>query len=173
MPAIVDADAVVRRAVLILKAGRVLGLPLLVTEQNPRAFGPTVPALRPFLPPGGPIGKMAFSCLGDPAFREAVARSGRTRLLVFGVESHVCVAQTVLGAREEGWTVHVAADAVSARIPLDRQVGLDRMRSAGAVITTAEMAVYELLGAAGTEEFRKLLPAIKASAAEGGGVSGS
>lgn len=165
IPELVDAPAVLGRAGLLLEAGRVLGVPVLATEQNPRVFGRTAPPLQPYLPAGGPIEKMTFSCLGAPAFEDAVRNARRPQLVVFGAESHICVAQTVLGALAAGYRVHVPADAVTARSSLDRKVGLDRMRAAGAVITSTEMAVYELLERAGTDEFRALLPAIKAAAA--------
>jgi nicotinamidase-related amidase len=82
-------------------------------------------------------------------------------LVVAGVESHICVAQTVLGALQSGYLVHIAADAVCSRTRENWQIGLDRMERAGAVISSAEMAVYELLAKSGTPEFKAILPLLR------------
>ena len=109
--------------------------------------------------------KTTFGCLGDEKILRTLQQHvppSRT-LLVAGIETHICVAQTVLGALAAGYQVHVAADATSSRSASNMQVGIERMRSAGAVISSTEMAIYELLGRSDREEFKQMLPYLKQS----------
>lgn len=160
LPAIDVAAQVLRNARLLLHLARVLELPVLVTTQYRRGLGDTVAEVRD-LAGGDAIDKTSFGCFGDEGFRARLAETGRDRLLVAGVESHICVAQTVLGALGDGHGVHVAADAVGARTAANRAVGLARMERAGAVLSSAEMAVYELLGRSDGPAFKALLPYLK------------
>ena len=108
-----------------------------------------------------PIEKNAFSCCGDAGFRAALEATGRRQVLVSGIETHICVYQTVRDLLEGGYDVEVAVDCVSSRTGADRAVGLERMRDAGARATTVEMALYEMLGKAGGERFKKILEIVK------------
>ena len=109
-----------------------------------------------------PVDKVAFGCFGSEDFLARLSGfPGRDQLLVAGIESHICVAQTVLGALAKGYQVHVAADAVGARTPDNREIGLRRMERAGAVLSSAEMAVYELLARSDGSAFKRLLPYLK------------
>jgi nicotinamidase-related amidase len=107
--------------------------------------------------------KVAFSCFGSDVFCSAVKRlpGNRNTLVLCGMESHICVAQTALAALREGYLVHVASDAVSSRTEWNWRVGLERMRSAGAVISSTEMIMYEALGSAGTSDFKAMLQYIR------------
>jgi isochorismate hydrolase len=153
----------VSNARLLLRAARELDLPLVLTTQYARGLGPTVPEIAELLQGVVALDKTCFGCFGDERFGQLLAEraAGRRSLLVIGIETHICVLQTVLGALARDYTVHVPTDAVSARSPNDHQRGLDRMAAAGAVLSTVEMAVYELLGASGTEAFKALLPWLK------------
>lgn len=161
LPAIAHGETVARGAVLLLKAARVLGLPVILTTQYAAGLGRLVPAVTDEAPGVVPFDKTSFGAMGDAAVAEAIAGLDRSELVVAGVESHVCVAQTVLAALAEGYRVHVAADAVGSRRESDREIGLHRMDRAGAVISSVEMAVYELLGRSDRAEFKALRPDLK------------
>ncbi len=152
---------VTRNLVLLAAAARTLGLPVLLTEQYPKGLGRTIAPVAEALGGLVPIEKVDFACTAVPAFREALAATNRQTVVLAGVESHVCVLQTAFGLLEAGYTVHVPADAVASRTAANRQVGLDLMARAGAVVTSAETAVFQLLGRAGTPEFKALAPLVK------------
>jgi nicotinamidase-related amidase len=109
-----------------------------------------------------PIEKLEFGCFANAEYCSSIGRtSGRNTLLVCGIETHICVAQTVLGALSRGLHVHVAADAVSSRAELNWRIGLERMRDSGAVISSTEMMIYELLHQSGTPAFKEMLQYLK------------
>jgi nicotinamidase-related amidase len=122
-----------------------------------------VPDIASLLPETQAIDKMVFSCFGSDVFCSLLKRlpGNRNTLLLCGIESHICITQTALGAMREGYIVHVASDAVSSRTEWNWKIGLERMRAAGAVISSTEMMVYELLRASGTPAFKELLPHLK------------
>ena len=107
-----------------------------------------------------PLSKITFDCFGCPEFQARLQRLGGATLLITGIEAHICVCQTALTALGS-YKVQVVADAVSSRVELNHRTALERMAQAGAVVTTTEMAIYELLGRAGTDEFRATLPLVK------------
>ncbi|MBI4917389.1 MAG: isochorismatase family protein [Acidobacteria bacterium] len=159
---------VLRATRLLLRTAGVLGIPVVVTEHNPERIGATVPEIASELerlPGHARLRKDIFSCLGDEAVREAVVACRRPTILVAGCETHICVLQTTLDALAAGYGVHVAADAVSSRAVLDWERGLGRITRAGAVVSTAEMTAYELLGRSDTAAFKALLPTFKEWAA--------
>lgn len=160
-PAIHDgAAAIANNQRLLASAGR-LGIPVFVSEQYVRGLGGTVAELLP-LPDGAQrIEKMHFSCTREPGFLEQLAQTGRRQVVATGMETHVCVLQTVLGLLEAGYTVFLVEDAASSRTPANRAAAIERMRAAGAHIVTTEMVVFEWLQKAGTDDFRALLPLIK------------
>ena len=163
LPAIAERDRVLRNSLLLLRVARELELPVVLTTQYEKGLGPTVPEVLEQAPGVRPIDKVAFGCFGSEAFRQRLADlPGRDQLVVAGIETHICVAQTVLGALEAGRGVHVAADAVGSRTEDNRQVGLRRMERAGAVMSSAEMALYELLARSDAAAFKRLLPYLKA-----------
>ncbi|PYY16950.1 MAG: hypothetical protein DMG61_03400 [Acidobacteria bacterium] len=106
---------------------------------------------------------MVFSCFGSDVFCSLLKRlpGNRNTLLLCGMESHICVTQTALAALRDGYIVHVASDAVSSRTEWNWKIGLERMRAAGAVISSTEMMLYELLRSSGTPAFKELLPLLK------------
>jgi nicotinamidase-related amidase len=144
----------------LVLAARELGLPVLATEQYPKGLGPLVPELRELLP-SPPLEKVHFSCGADPAFAAALEATGRRQVIVCGMETHVCVFQTVRDLVAAGYEVHVCADAVSSRTEEHRRVGLELCREAGAVVSLAETAIFDLLHRAATEEFKKVSPFVK------------
>lgn len=163
LPKIEDGQSVAEAAIRLIRAARVLDVPILVTEQYPKGIGPTVGPIREAVGEGlgRPIEKMTFGCGGAPEFVSALAAANRTRVLLVGIEAHVCVQQTALDLLDLGYVPFVCADAVGSRRRIDRDTAIDRMRQAGAVITTTESAIFELAVRAGTESFRELLKIVK------------
>ena len=143
--------------VKLVRTFRVLDAPVLVTEQYPRGLGHTAPELMEALGAATEIDeKMVFSCCGSSEFSSRLQRAGATQVLVCGIETHVCVNQTVHDLLERGYSVHVAADAVESRHASDREIALQKMARSGAVITTTEMAAFELLGEATHPKFKEV-----------------
>src|SRR5512132_3872444 len=159
MPA--DALArVVKYGRALVLAAKELGIPVVATEQYPKGLGPLIPELRELLP-SPPLVKNHFSCGADPAFSAALEKLGRRQVIVCGMESHVCVFQTVRDLVEQGYEVHLCADAVSSRQEVHRENGVELSRQAGAVITNAETVIFDLLHVAGTDEFKRVAPLVK------------
>lgn len=153
---------VLRGAALLIQGAGHLGLPVLVTEQYPRGLGPTAEPVRAALPAAvRPIEKTHFSCLGAPAVQAALQQLGRRQILLCGMESHVCVYQTARDLLAAGHAVFVVKDAVASRTAQNLQVGLSLMERAGAVLTSVEAALFDLLGCAGTAEFKAISALVK------------
>jgi nicotinamidase-related amidase len=161
LPAIHGADGVAAKAVILIKAARILGIPVLWAEQYPKGLGPTVESLATALDGLKPIDKVAFSCLREPAFSEALGESGRRKLLMTGIETHVCVQQTALDALNQGYEAFVCRDATGSRAPIEHDAALARMAAKGVDLVTVESALFELLGEARTPEFKEILPLIR------------
>ena len=138
-----------------------LEIPILWLEQNPSKMGETIPELRELLEGHAPIPKMSFSACGEPVFMEKLAETGRECVLLAGIETHVCMIQTVTDLVEQGYRVQVMADAVSSRSRENRQIGLERIRTAGAELTSVEMALFELMRTAEHPRFRDLLKIVR------------
>ena len=161
LPVIHENETVVRNIERLIRGAEILGVPVIVSEQYPKGLGPTVEPLLKLVKGASAAEKITFSCLRDPGLAERIRRTGRDTLLVCGIESHVCVLQTALDALKEGYKVQVAADAVSSRSPVNKQIALERLAGAGAVITCTESALFELLEKAGSEEFRQISRLVK------------
>lgn len=160
-PAIEGGAAVIERVRTLIRAARLLDIPVLATEQYPRGLGPTVAEVAALLPPGAVLEKIHFSCAAEPGFLDRVRAFSRPQILVAGTEAHVCVLQTAFGLKEAGFSVHVAADAVGSRDPANRSLALDRMRLAGIPAVSTEMAVFEWLHRADHPVFKDVLALIK------------
>lgn len=145
---------------LVRSAGR-LGMPVIVTRQNPTRLGDTVPELLEAVGAHVPVDKMVFDCLAEPRFAARLEATERRTVIIAGMETHICVLQTALSLARAGYGVHVVADAVCSRREQDRSVALSRLRNAGVVVTTAEQVVYEAVGEAGTDRFRDVLRFVK------------
>lgn len=159
MPVIDDADTVVRNVERLIRGCHVLGVPTLITEQYTRGLGQTVAPVRCALEESGgykPIEKMCFSADRCDAFAAQVEALERRQVLLAGVETHVCVYQTAEDLLARNVAVSVVADAVSSRTETNRDIALQRLVADGARLTSTEMALFELTGTAGTEEFRSI-----------------
>jgi nicotinamidase-related amidase len=160
-PAVLDFDEVVRNVGTLAAGARALSVPILVTEQYPKGLGHTVAELEEPLDGVEPIDKVCFSAAGSDEFNHALAASGRDQVLLCGIESHVCVNQTADDLIGRGIVVHVAQDAVTSRTDENRRLGVHKMERTGAVVTSVETALFELLGAAGTPEFKEIQRLVK------------
>jgi len=145
----------------LIELSKLLDIPVVVTEQYPKGLGPTVDEIKEALPSYSPIEKLDFNCCKAESFSEKLRQAGRKKIVLTGMETHICVLQTCLGLLHDGYDVHVVADAVCSRAEDNWKVGLDFMRGAGAVITCTETVLFQLLGAAGTEEFKAISKRIK------------
>jgi nicotinamidase-related amidase len=163
LPPIFQKGQLVRNAQLLIRAAGILKIPALVTTQYSKGLGSTVPEIAALIGGSEPIDKTLFSCFGADMFCASLKRlpGNRNTLLLCGMESHICVAQTALAALREGYLVHVASDAVSSRTEWNWKIGLDRMRAAGAVISSTEMMIYELMRSSSSAAFKELLPHLK------------
>lgn len=162
LPPIWEKERLVRNSQLLIRLAYTMNIPVVVTTQYAKGLGQIVPEIASLLPDANPMDKLEFGCFGNGDFCSAVGRmAGRNTLLICGMETHICVMQTALGALNQGLNVHVAADAVSSRAELNWKLGLERMRDAGAVISSTEMMMYELMGKSGTPVFKEMLKWIK------------
>lgn len=161
-------EQVMREVVFLCKVAGVAGVDVVATRQYPRGLGEIEPGIREALAAVGGSAhvsiadKMVFDCFQEPDFCAALEATGRRQLLLTGMESHICVTQTALSARVRGYDVHVVADACCSRDTSSHEVAMARLRAAGVVVTVAESAAYELIGEAGTPEFKQLLGLVKA-----------
>ena len=149
--AIPDFERVAKATATLIEGAEAIGIPIVVTEQYPKGLGETAPEVAEHLPDGTePLEKVVFSA----ADAEGFDLGGRDQVLVCGIETHVCVNQTVLDLLEAGTEVQVAEDAVGSRTAENKRIGLHKMEQAGATLTSVETALFELLGRAGTDEFK-------------------
>lgn len=162
LPPIHEKERLIRNSQLLIRLADMLSLPIIATTQYAKGLGPIVPEIASLLPATRPLDKLEFGCFGNGEFCSNLAQlQGRNTLLLCGMETHICVLQTALGALNQGHLIHVAADAVSSRTELNWKLGLERMRDAGVVISSTEMMIYELLGKSGTPEFKQILQYLK------------
>ena len=163
LPPIFNKEALVKNSQLLIRLAKILDLPVMVTTQYSKGLGGTVPEIASLLADVTAIDKLEFSCFGSDQFRSHLKAlpGNHNTVLLCGMEAHICVMQTALGALNEGYLVHVASDAVGSRAESNWNIGLDRMKSAGAVISSTEMMMYELLRCSGTPAFKELLPYLK------------
>jgi nicotinamidase-related amidase len=149
-------DDMVRNLKILLTAARRLDTPIIVTEQYPKGLGRTLPELRVLLGDTPAIEKTSFSACGATGFADRLANHAAEPVILTGVEAHVCVLLTALDLLGKGYRVSVVADAVCSRRAATMDVGLAQARQAGAVITSTETVVYQLLGSSDTEAFREV-----------------
>jgi nicotinamidase-related amidase len=154
-------QATVGRINQLVKAANLLDIPILVTEHYKKGLGATIPDLADELGGATFFQKEHFSACLEDDFVDTVRRFGRRKIVLAGMETHVCVLQTGLDLIGNGYQLHVVENGISSRFDEDRQTGLDLFRDAGAVITTAEIVIFQWARRANTDEFRKILPIVK------------
>ncbi|MBS1148805.1 MAG: Isochorismatase [Myxococcaceae bacterium] len=151
-------ERLINRAVAAITGARALGMPIVVTEQYPKGLGPTIKAVKDALGDFTPIEKLEFSAWLPPVQEQLAARPN---VLVLGMETHVCVFQTVRDLAGAGLTPWLAVDGVLSRTAIDHQAGLALAASSGAILTTVETALFDALGRAGGPEFKAVSAAVK------------
>jgi len=160
-PIIHGRAAVEAGIVRLARGARILGVPVLVSEQYPKGLGRTIPAVRAAAPDAPVHEKTSFSCGAEPAILAAIRRLDRGTIVLAGIEAHICVLQTALDLVARGWKVHVAADATGTRVPANLAIGHDRAARGGAVITSTESVLFEWLGRSDVAEFKEVQALLK------------
>jgi nicotinamidase-related amidase len=163
LPPIFQKEQLLHNSQLLIRTSNTLKIPSLMSTQYSKGLGGTVAEIASLLPETEGIDKNLFSCFGSDAFCALLKRlpGNRNTLLLCGMESHICVMQTALAALRAGYIVHAASDAVSSRTEWNWKIGLERMRAAGAVISSTEMMIYELLRSSDSAAFKEMLPYLK------------
>ena len=145
----------------IIKGAQVLEIPLLVTEQNPAALGPSIPEFTNILPNIQPISKLSFSCCGEQKFLNKLSALNCKQLLLAGIEAHICIYQTALELLEKSYEVQVLADCVSSRTEENKKLGLEKIKEAGGSVTSVEIALFELMRVAEGGTFKEISKIVK------------
>lgn len=156
-----DSEKMIANLKNLIQGLQILKVPIVWLEQYPEGLGPTNEELAAFLADLEPIRKMTFSACKNPNFMEVIEKTGCKQVLIAGIETHICVYQTATGLKDLGYQVEVVADAVSSRTMLNKEIGLEKMKSAGIQWTSVEMALYELMGTAEGEQFKQVLRLLK------------
>lgn len=156
-----NPDRVADRIVKLLHLARVFDLPVILTEQYSKWLGPTVPSVRESLSRYDPVEKLDFNSCSVDLFNRRIEEAGLRNIILTGVETHICVFQTCVSLLERGYSVHVPHHAVDSRTGDNWNIGLSLMREAGAVITSAETIIFQILKKAGTPQFKQMLKTIK------------
>lgn len=151
-----ERKKVIDNCLHLIEIAKLLQIPILVNEQYPKGLGPTVSEIRDALPSYEPVEKMFFSCCGQRSFLDRLADPGKRKIILCGMETHVCVLQSCIGLLNEGYAVHVVSDAVCSRTQENFGTAIEYMRDAGAVVTSTETVLFQLLEKAGTEEFKTI-----------------
>ncbi len=161
LPAMKDHEELEESVCRLINGIRTLDVPVLVTQQYTKGLGPTVPDIAEALGDFSPIEKIDFSATGELSFLEALNKTGKSSIILCGIEAHVCVAQTALILLELGYDVFLVEDAVSSRSKTDKKTAINRMVQAGARPVTVEAVLFELLGSAKAAEFKEISRIVK------------
>ena len=156
-----DFDQIAERIALLVQAANLLSVPVIVTEQYPKGLGHTVQEIAEHMPEGSePIEKLSFSACGVQEFDLRLRELHAEQVMLCGIEAHICVSQTAHDLLHNGYQVHLLSDAVSTRLPRNREVAINKLAKSGAIISSVEMALFELCPA-GTPEFKQVQSLVK------------
>ncbi len=158
---IYEFETILKNSQLLIDGLNILDLPIIITEQYPKGLGYTIPEIKTHLNEYNPIEKLAFSCCGSDEFCSVLKTTSKKNIIVFGIEAHVCVLQTVIDLLEMGYQPVLVEDCVSSRRKKDRDIALARMRQEGAILTSSESILFELSRIAGTEKFKQISKLVK------------
>jgi hypothetical protein len=160
-PFIFENEKLVKNTVILIEGLKALSISILVTEQYVKGLGPTVAPIAAHIEGIKRTEKMCFSCCDEPKIAEAIALAGKENIIIAGIESHVCVLQTVIDLRHNGYQPVVVEDCISSRHESDKRTALDRMRKEGAIFTSYESILFELLRYSGTDSFKSISKLVK------------
>ncbi len=161
-PHIPDFAGLAARVALVAHAARLLNVPVVVTEQYPKGLGRTAAEVAAVLPEGfEPVEKTAFSSCGAQEFVGRLSELGAEQTIICGIEAHICVNQTTHDLLARGFQVHLLTDCIASRTPENRQTGLDKMRQSGAIYSSVEISLFELMRDAKHEQFKAIQKLIK------------
>jgi len=146
---------------ILIKAAKILNIPIIWCQQCPEALGATVPSISELLSDNEPIDKASFSCCGEKRFNSKLKGLSRQQILLCGIEAHVCIYQTAVDLLRKGFLVEVIADAVSSKTPENKQLAITRMQAEGVSVSSVEMALFELLRTAEHPQFKRIAKLIK------------
>ena len=156
VPVLHKNDETVKNIKLLLAGANVYSLPIIATEQVPEKLGPTISDFKEYLHHAKFFYKKTMSCCGQIGFLEELKKRDIKRIAVRGIEAHVCVLQTSLDLIHNGFQVHLACDAITTRVPYNKEIAVEKMKSAGVIVSSVETILFEMAYTAGTEEFKKL-----------------
>lgn len=154
-------ESVIANILKLLQLSKLFSLPVILTEQHPKMLGTTVPEIKDILLSYKPVVKMEFDCCDVEDFNSRIDAADLKTIILIGVEAHICILQTCMSLLARGYSVHVPQDAVDSRIEENWHVGIELMRQAGAVITSAETVIFQILKRAGTNEFKEMIKIVK------------
>jgi len=160
-PYVKDKDKLLQQTTKLIQFAGMMKIPLIVTEHYPQGLGSTIPEIKNILPEYSPIEKITFSAFRSKKFLQKIQDAKIKTLLICGIESHICIEQTVLDGLSLGFKIHIISDAISSRKRHDLQMGIQKMQQCGGIISTTEMAIYEILERADTPQFKKALKLVK------------
>ncbi|MBN1903834.1 MAG: hydrolase [Deltaproteobacteria bacterium] len=156
-----DKESLFKATGQLIKGIKCLEIPMILTEQNPKGLGPTIPEIRELIPDLIAIPKISFSCCNEKTFMEEVKKINKRQILISGIESHICIYQSTINLLDMGYEVHIVTDAVASRDPKNRELALRKMERMGATMTCVEMALFELMRTAEHPRFRDIVKIIK------------
>jgi nicotinamidase-related amidase len=160
-PYIFDNERLTRNTIVLIEGLKVLHVPIFVTEQYVQGLGPTIAPIVASLENRKRTEKMAFSCCDEPAVMEELAVAGKENIVIAGIESHVCVLQTVIDLKRSGYNPVVVTDCISSRNKNDKKMAIERMKHEGATLTTYEAILFEILRYSGTDQFKAISKLVK------------
>ena len=160
-PAMHGKEILLENLKRLIRGVRILGVPILWTEQNPAGLGPTLPEIAYLLPDRKPVSKFSFSCCGSEQFRNELNALERKNMLIAGIEAHVCVYQTAADLIHLHYKAQIVADAVASRSPENKLIGLEKSKAVGACLTSTETVLFELLKDAKSEKFKEISKIVK------------
>ena len=156
-----DKEKLFQSIINMIKGARVLGVKMMLTEQNPRGLGPTIPEISEHLSQIEPISKFSFSCCDNEQFMQELNTAKPKNIIMAGIESHICVYQTARDLVNLKYNVQILSDAVSSRTAENKQIGLERSKAAGAGISSVETVLFEIVRDAQRKEFKEILNIVK------------
>jgi len=160
-PYVSNKDEVLKNIQILLKFAKIMNIPVVATEHYPKGLGRTIEEVKSHIPDVKPIEKTSFSCMGNEELFSALKKFDSKTLVIFGIESHICIAQTALDAKAHGYDVHVVIDAISSRTDDNKNIGIEKMRQFGLIITSTETVLYEIMESKDIKEFKEVLPLLK------------